>query len=130
MVQIDDGNGATTGGQGKRSVERLERARERGRRAAVQAITSGDEPAHNDSEARVSAAALRLAEATPELSPEAVMEWDRQTEHLRDADDVTLPARGPDGDATTNVARSVVIAEYRSAVSKYRELESESVASE
>jgi len=124
MVQIGGEPNPTTGGQATDDADRLEKARERGRRAAVATVTDDGEAATAATDGHVSPAALKLAARQPNLEAEDVLKWDRQMENHRQADDVILPARGPDGDTVANLARSAVIAEYRAAIAEYRELES------
>jgi len=124
MVEIGGESNPTTGGQATDDADRLEKARERGRRAAVATVTDDGEAATAATDGHVSPAALKLAARQPNLEAEDVLKWDRQMENHRQADDVILPARGPDGDTVANLARSAVIAEYRAAIAEYRELES------
>jgi hypothetical protein len=123
MVRIGGESNPTTGGEATDDADRLEKARERGRRAAVATVTDDGEAATAATDGYVSPAALKLAARQPSLEAEDVVKWDRRTESHRQGDDVVLPARGPDGDTVTNLARSAVIAEYRAAIAEYRDLE-------
>jgi len=65
MVEIGGESNPTTGGQATDDADRLEKARERGRRAAVATVTDDGEAATAATDGHVSPAALKLAARQP-----------------------------------------------------------------
>ena len=101
--------------------DRIDAARERGRRKAVDVILGMDDDPAVTADGGLSLDAIKLAESNPSMDPESVVDYDENTQPYRKADrSGRLPPRGERG-APVNYERSIQVNEARAALREFRD---------
>ena len=103
------------------SSDRIEDARERGRKKAVAVAVGMDDDPLAFGDGGLSLDAIKLAKSNPDLDPESVVEYDRKTQATREAERTArLSPRGDRGDGQ-NWDRQAEWNEAQAALREFRD---------